>query len=265
VAAVIGDPVEHSRSPAVLNAAFAATGLDCVYVAFTTARGRADRALEAMATLGLMGLSVTMPHKEQVAQSLERLSPAARRLGAVNCVAWDGDHLMGHNTDATGFVAALAHAGHTLDGATVAVFGAGGAGRAVVAGCLDAGASRVHIINRSPDRGADAVALDPDRCVVGTTADVTTSDVVVNATPIGMTATPGCVVPEGLLRSGQVVADLVYEPVDTELMAMARDAGASAVGGLGMLVHQAADAFRLWTAMEPPLDVMLAAVSPPGA
>jgi shikimate dehydrogenase len=265
VAAVIGDPVMHSRSPAIHNAAFAATGLDWVYVAFATARGHADRALEAMATLGLGGLSVTMPHKEQVAQSLKRLSPAATRLGAVNCVAWEGDHLVGHNTDATGFVAALVDAGHSLDGATVAVLGAGGAGRAVVAGCLDAGATRVHVINRSAERAANGVMLDPGRCVAGTMADVTAADVVVNATPLGMIATPGCAVPEGVLRSGQVVADLVYEPVDTELMAMAREAGASAVGGLGMLVHQAADAFRLWTGMEPPLDVMLAAVHPPDA
>jgi shikimate dehydrogenase len=263
VAAVIGDPVAHSRSPAVHNAAFAATGLDWVYVAFTTASGHADRALEAMVTLGLGGLSVTMPHKEQVARSLEHLSPVARRLAAVNCVAWDGDHLVGHNTDATGFVAAVAHAGHRLDGASVAVLGAGGAGRAVVAGVLDAGASRVHVINRSPGRGADAVALDPTRCVVGNTDVIASVDVVVNATPVGMAGHSGCPVEPGMLHAGQVVADLVYNPVETELLGRARDAGASTVDGLGMLVHQAADAFRLWTGVEPPIDVMLAAAASP--
>lgn len=261
VAAVIGDPVAHSRSPAVHNAAFAATGLDWVYVAFATEGGQADRALEAMVTLGLGGLSVTMPHKEQVATSLENLSPLARRLGAVNCVAWDGDHLVGHNTDATGFVAALAHEGHGVDGATVAVVGAGGAGRAVVAGMLDAGAARIHVINRSPGRGADAVALDPSRCAVGEPSDLAAADIVVNATPVGMSGRPGCPVPLGLLHSNQVVVELVYDPVDTELLVMAREAGAATVDGLGMLVHQAADAFRLWTGVEPPVDVMRSAAS----
>lgn len=251
----------HSRSPAVHNAAFAATGLDWVYVAFATPGGHANRALEAMVTLGLGGLSVTMPHKEQVAQSLEHLSPLATRLAAVNCVAWDGDHLVGHNTDATGFVAAVAHGGHTLSGATVAVLGAGGAGRAVVAGVLDAGAARVHVINRSPARREEAIALDPARCVAGDTADIAGADVVVNATPMGMADQPGCPVPSGVLHAGQVVVDLVYNPVDTELLALARSVGASTVDGLGMLVHQAADAFRLWTGVEPPIEVMLAAAN----
>jgi shikimate dehydrogenase len=268
VAAVIGDPVVYSRSPAIHNAAFTAAGLDWVYVAFATARGNADRALEAMASLGLGGLSVTMPHKEQVAQCLEHLSPAARRLGAVNCVAWDGDRLMGHNTDATGFVAAVSHAGHSLDGATVAVLGAGGAGRAVVAGVLDAGARRVLVVNRHAGRAAHLIGLDPERCVAAGSADVAAADiaaadVVVNATPVGMVGTPGCIVPDGVLHGGQVVADLVYAPVDTELLMAARAVGASTVDGLGMLVHQAADAFRLWTGVEPPLDVMLAAVDQP--
>lgn len=259
VAAVIGDPVAHSRSPAVHNAAFAATGLDWVYVAFTTVSGHADRALEAMVTLGLGGLSVTMPHKQQVAQSLEHLSPTARRLSAVNCVAWDGDRLVGHNTDASGFVATVAHAGRSLDGAVVAVVGAGGAGRAVVAGALDAGAARVIVINRNRERGAEAIALDPGRCVAGGPADVAAANVVVNATPVGMTAQPGCPIPTGLLHADQLVADLVYDPIDTELLAMARQVGATTADGLGMLVHQAADAFRLWTGVEPPVDVMLSA------
>jgi shikimate dehydrogenase len=257
VAGVIGDPVRHSRSPAIHNAAFAATGLDWVFVALPTTRGRAADAVAAMATFGLGGMSVTMPHKEDVARVLDRLSPLAARLDSVNCVAWQDGGLVGHNTDASGFASALAHVGTDLAGRQVAVLGAGGAARAVIAGALDAGAAGVIVVNRTPGRADAAVALDPERCRVGGSDDVADADVVVNATPLGMTGTPGCPVKPGALSAGQVVVDLVYDPVETDLLAAARAVGALAVDGLGMLVHQAAEAFRLWTGIEPPVDVML--------
>ena len=258
VAAVIGDPVAHSLSPAVHNAAFAATGLDWVFVALRTPAGGAGAVLDAMAACGLGGLSVTMPLKAEVAAHLRSLDPLAATLGAVNCVAPDGDELVGHNTDASGFAAWLAAAGHPLGDARVVVIGAGGAGRAVVAGALAAGASSVVVVNRSPGPAAAAVALGPQRCCVGDLDDVATADVVVNATSVGMTAQPGCPVPAGSLHAGQVIADLVYDPVDTELLRAARDVGAATLDGVGMLVHQAADAFRLWTGVEPPLAAMAA-------
>lgn len=259
VAAVIGDPVHHSRSPAIHNAAFAACGLDWVFVALATPGGRADVALDAMATFGLGGLSVTMPHKQHVATAVGRLSPLAAQLGAVNCVAWDGDELVGHNTDATGFVAMMDHAGHAVAGSSVAVVGAGGAGRAVVAGALAAGAGRVVVVNRSEGAASAAAGLDPDRCVVGGTGDIAGCDVVVNATPVGMAGHDGLAVPTHALHRGQVVVDLVYDPVDTELLREARQVGATTIDGLGLLVFQAADAFTLWTGVPAPVDVMVAA------
>jgi shikimate dehydrogenase len=261
VAAVIGDPVRHSRSPAIHNAAFAAVGLDWVFVALPTVRGRGADAVAAMATLELGGMSVTMPLKEEVAHALERLSPLAARLDAVNCVAWQDGGLVGHNTDASGFAAAVAHAGTSLEGATVAVIGAGGAARAAIVGALDAGASGVRIVNRTLGRSEAAAALDPDRCRVGSFDDVAAAEVVVNATPVGMTGTPGIPVDPGMISAGQVVVDLVYDPVDTALLTSARSSGATVIDGLGMLVHQAADAFRLWTGQEPPVEVMLAAAA----
>jgi shikimate dehydrogenase len=237
---VIGDPVDHSKSPAVHNAAFAAAGLDWVFVALRVPAGEAAVALAAMRTMGLAGMSVTMPHKEAVAGLVDRCAPLASRLGAVNCVARDGDLLVGHNTDASGFVSWVTHTGCRLDGAVVAVVGAGGAARAVIAGALDAGAARVLIVARSPQRAAAAV--------------------VVNATPVGMAGSPGLGVPASLLRPDQVVADLVYHPVETELLRAAREIGAVALDGRGMLVHQAAHAFALWTGVDPPLAAMLAAV-----
>ena len=261
VAAVIGDPVGHSLSPVVHNAAFAATGLDWVFVALPTPAGAAGVVLDAMATCGLGGLSVTMPLKAEVAERLGDLDPLAASLGAVNCVATHDGRLVGHNTDASGFGSWLAAAGHPVTDARVVVLGAGGAGRAVVAGALAAGAASVVVVNRSPGPAAAAVSLDPDRCSVGTPADVTAADVVVNATSVGMSGVPGCPVPDGALRASQVVADLVYDPVDTALLRAAREVGAVALDGVGMLVHQAADAFRLWTGVEPPLAAMAAATA----
>jgi len=260
VAVVIGDPVDHSKSPAVHNAAFAAAGLDWVFVALRVPAGEAAVALAAMRTMGLAGMSVTMPHKEAVAGLVGRCAPLASRLGAVNCVARDGDLLVGHNTDASGFVSWVTHTGCRLDGAVVAVVGAGGAARAVIAGALDAGAARVLIVARSPQRAAAAVALDPSRCVLVDMQRVAEASVVVNATPVGMAGSPGLGVPASLLRPDQVVADLVYHPVETELLRAAREIGAVALDGRGMLVHQAAHAFALWTGVDPPLAAMLAAV-----
>ncbi len=258
VAAVIGDPVAHSLSPRVHNAAFAAAGLDWVFVALRTPAGGASAVLDAMAASSLGGLSVTMPLKAEVADHLRSLDPLAASLGAVNCVARDGGELVGHNTDASGFATWLAAAGHPLSDARVVVLGAGGAGRAVVAGALAAGAASVVVVNRSPAPAAAAAALGPQRCSIGELNDVAGADVVVNATSVGMSGQPGCPVPVGLLRPGHVVADLVYDPVATELLRAARDVGAAALDGVGMLVHQAADAFRLWTGVEPPLAAMAA-------
>jgi len=262
VAAVIGDPVTHSLSPAVHNAAFAAAGLDWVFVALRTPSGGAGAVLDAMAASSLGGLSVTMPLKAEVAIHLRSLDPLAAALGAVNCVSRDGDGLVGHNTDASGFASWLGAVGHPLADARVVVLGAGGAGRAVVAGALAAGADSVVVVNRSPGPAAAAAAIEPRRCSVGALRDVASADVVVNATSVGMTAQPGCPLPAGSLHGGQIVADLVYDPVDTELLRAAREVGAVALDGVGMLVHQAADAFRLWTGVEAPLAAMAAATDP---
>lgn len=209
-----------------------------------------------MRDLGLRGLSVTMPHKQDVARLVDRLDPLAERVGAVNCVVWSDGNLVGHNTDASGFVSSVTASGHSLAGKRVGVLGAGGAALGVVAGSLDAGAKEVVVINRSAERAASVIGLDPTKCVGGTPRDVADVDVVVNATPVGMTASPG--VPPGaeFIHPGQVVVDLVYNPLVTALLVTARDRGADTIDGLGMLVHQAADAFTLWTGQPAPLEAM---------
>jgi len=266
VAAVIGDPVRHSLSPVLHNAGFRAAGLDWVYVALPVAAGRAAEALAAMDVLGIGGLSVTMPHKEPVARALEgRLSAAAARLGAVNCVRREGDGLVGENTDGRGFVDSLRHEGGVdPSGATVAVVGAGGAGRAVVEALAAAGAARIVVVNRDRGRAEQAVALAAGVGEHGAEGDVAGVDIVVNATSVGMGVAsgqpPALPFDPDLIRPGQVVADLVYQPIRTGLLEAAEARGAIVVNGVGMLLHQAAYAFELWTGVAAPVAAMRGAV-----
>ena len=259
-AAVIGNPVRHSLSPPIHNAGFDALDLDWVYVAFDIAPGRADDAIAAMRTLHLGGLSVTMPHKADIAASVDRLTPQAKLLGAVNCVAWDQGELVGHNTDGGGFVDSLElETGTPVAGRSIVVIGAGGAARAVVLALADAGAGDVAVVNRTKAKAHRAAELAGAVGRVGSMADVRGAEVVVNATSVGMAGTAGegqLPVPEDALRAGQVVADLVYHPFVTPLLRAAAQAGATPVGGTGMLVHQAARQFELWTGVPAPIDVM---------
>lgn len=259
VAAVIGSPVRHSLSPALHNAAFGASGADWVYTAFEVAPGRAGAALAAMRALGLGGLSVTMPHKDDVADAVDELDPAAAALHSVNTVVRLADgRLRGHSTDGAGFVASLAEAGADPMGRRVVVLGAGGAARAVVDALGRAGAAEVVVVNRNADRATTAAALAGPVGRVGSAADVADAELVVNATSVGM-GTLELPLDPGLLRAGQVVADLVYHPLETALLAAARAAGARVVDGLGMLVHQAALQQELWLGARPDTAVMRAA------
>lgn len=284
LAAVIGSPVRHSLSPVIMNAAFEATGLDWVYGAFEVTAGGGANAIQAVRSLGIGGLSVTMPLKAEVAAAVNERSLEAATLDAVNCVAWQGNVLVGHNTDGAGFIDALREdEGWDPQGRSCVVVGAGGAARAVVVALAQAGASSVVVVNRSAQRAEHAAALAGTSGRVGSTADIADADLIVNATPIGMgDATPvgmgdaavtelrsgdrrGDVITTvpfdpGLVGPGQLVVDLIYAPLVTPLVRAAQEQGATAVNGLGMLIHQAAHAFRLWTGEDPPLAAMSAAV-----
>lgn len=261
VAALIGSPVAHSLSPALHNAAFAAAGLDWVYVAFDVAPGQARRALDAMRVLGLGGLSVTMPHKQDVHAAVDEVAPGADALRSVNTVVrGPAGRLVGHSTDGDGFIASLhADAGFDPAGARVVVLGAGGAARAVVEAVARHGAAEVVVLNRTPERGAEAAALAGARVRTGTPQSIGEADLVVNATSVGMgePADTGAVPcdPE-LLRPGQLVVDLVYHPIETAFLAAARARGARVLDGLGMLVHQAVLQQELWTGHRPDPVVM---------
>ena len=264
VAAVIGSPVRHSLSPVLLNAAFSAAGLDWVYAAFEVPAGQGAAAVGAMRTLGLGGLSVTMPHKVAAHDAVDVRTPVAAALGAVNCVYWDGNRLAGDNTDGPGFVDAVAQdPGIEVAGRRCVLIGAGGAGRAVARALGEAGAAEVVVVNRSPAPAARAAELAGRAGRVGTSADVAVAELVVNATPLGMGGRAEAALPldATALRAGQIVVDLVYHPAETPLLAAARAAGATAVNGVGMLVHQAGRAFSRWTGREPPIAAMTASVA----
>jgi shikimate dehydrogenase len=262
VVGVIGDPVSHSLSPTLQNAAFDALGLDWVYVAFPVTRGRGADAVAAVTALGLAGLNVTMPHKEDVAGACDELSADAAALRSVNTVvAQPGGRTFGDSTDGPGFIDALAGDVDAVAGQPVLVLGAGGAARAVVLALGRAGAG-VTVAARRPDAAQSAAALAPGAAVVAFGAvDPSPYSLVVNATPLGMSGGDALPVDPEALHGEQAVVDLVYHPADTPLLTAARAKGAVAVNGLGMLLHQAARSFTLWTGHPAPLDAMRAAVT----
>lgn len=268
LAAVIGSPVRHSRSPVLANAAFGGAGLDWTLVALEVEPGRGAAAVDAARTLGIGGLMVTMPHKADVIAALDRLTPTASALGAVNSVAWDGDELVGDNTDGLGLVASLrVDEGIDLAGRRCVLFGAGGAARSVARALGQSGAIDVAVVNRTRANAEVAAALAGPVGRVGDAHDVTDADLVVNASSVGMGADENAAgpLPVGaeLLRPTQVVVDLVYEPLRTPLLTVAASCGARSVDGLGMLVHQAALSIRRWTGVEADVAAMAAAARRP--
>lgn len=259
VAAVIGHPVAHSLSPAIHRAGFASLGADWAYVAFDVAPGRAAEALLAVRTLGLGGLSVTMPHKHDVAAAVDRLEPAAAALGSANTVSVGPDgELVGASTDGDGFVASLADADVDLAGARLGVVGAGGAARSILDAVARAGAAEVLVANRTVERATEIVPLAGGIARVATLAELVDCDVVVNTTPLGMGGQGGLPVDPAQLRPGTVVVDIVYHPLRTPLLVAAGERGCRTVDGLGMLVHQAALQQLRWVGQMPDVAEMRA-------
>jgi shikimate dehydrogenase len=259
---IIGWPVEHSLSPAIHNAAFAALSLDWTYVPLPVHPLHLLAALSGLRALGFAGANVTMPHKAAVADLVDELSEDARRLHAVNTIVSDGERLRGENTDAPGFERFLRmDAGVDPAGRKALIFGAGGASRACALAFARGGATSITIAAREPARVVDvAAAIEGLDTVVhavafGDAADVE-ADLIVNATPLGARQES---LPVPSLGADAVVVDLLYHPTVTPLQVHARAAGAVAFGGLGLLLHQAALSFEIWTGQQPPMVVMSAA------
>ncbi len=260
---VIGWPVAHSLSPAIHNAAFASLGLDWVYVPLPVAQGSLRAAADGLVSLGFRGANVTMPHKTESADLADDLAEEARRLRAVNTFVVTGERLHGHNTDAPGFDRFLRRdVGFDPRGRSALVFGAGGAARAAAFALATSGVGELSVAVREAARAAELL-----EAVEGTSvrpsvvafddAENMSADLVVNATPLGADGQTAPPLPR--LAPGVVVIDLLYRPAITPLQAAARAAGAEAHGGIGLLLHQAALSFELWTGTPAPLEVMSAA------
>ncbi|MFB6302258.1 MAG: shikimate dehydrogenase [Haloferacaceae archaeon] len=257
---LIGNPVGHSLSPPMHEAAYDALGMDARYVTFEPDPGALDRALDGAGALGIAGLNVTIPFKRDVLDRVDA-TPLADRVGAVNTVDFDADPPRGYNTDVAGVRRAFDHHDVALDGRDGVVVGAGGAGRAVAFALADAGA-RVHVANRTVERAEDLADAVTDWGATATAGDLDSlgdhlpdADVLVNATSVGMEedATP---VPAALLHDDLAVLDAVYTPIETRLLRDAADAGALPIDGAWMLLYQGVAAFEHWTDRDAPVDAM---------
>ncbi|WP_181684817.1 shikimate dehydrogenase [Halorhabdus salina] len=252
---LIGNPVEHSLSPPMHEAAYEELDIDARYVTFEPAEGEASDAVEAAETLGVAGLNVTIPFKQAVLDAVDPDDLAAR-IGAVNTIDFTGDRPTGHNTDAIGAVRALREHDVTLDGSAVVV-GAGGAGRAISFGLADEGLN-VSIANRTV-RKAKALAGDvpgADGHGLDALGDLLTgADVLVNATSVGMDEDRSPV-PSDALHDDLAVLDAVYSPIETRLLRDGAAAGATTVDGAWMLLYQGVEAFERWTGRDAPVETM---------
>ncbi len=255
---VIGWPIEHSLSPAMHNAAFAALGMSgWEYDKYAIPPDIIKLSLREFRDAGFIGLNVTVPHKQAVMPFVVP-DEIARAVGAVNTIDFRTNRAT--NTDVAGFMGDLAAHGVDAAGMRVVLLGAGGAARAAAYGLADAGAKLV-IVNRTPERARALIDSLRLPAAVGGTEAVGDAELIVNSTSAGMSPNvdQSPLPDDAPLQAGVIVYDMVYRPANTRLMQQVEAAGGRAIGGLGMLVRQGAAAFKIWTGVEPPVDVMLAA------
>ncbi len=269
ICGIIGDPIEHTVSPQMHNAAFQCSGLDYVYVPFKVKKEDLSTAIHAMKALNIRGLSVTIPHKVGVMRFLDEVEPLAQKIGAVNTICNEDGVLSGYNTDAAGFLRALNAEKIDVKGSNVCILGAGGAARAVAFSLADRGA-RLTILNRHLDSARDladrvlkffrqdARALELNQANLKSI--LKGADLLVNTTSVGMSPDfDKAPVPSRLLNRTVIVFDIIYNPLKTRLLELAEKRGARIISGVEMLVWQGAAAFELWTGAEAPVGTMRAA------
>jgi shikimate dehydrogenase len=267
VCTLIGDPVEHSLSPLIHNAAFEYLGLDYIYVAFTVKKEGLRDAISGVRGLGIYGVNVTMPHKTEVIQYLDVLDETAKNVGSVNTILNRDGKLIGYTTDGAGTVNALRYYGVDPSGKKVVILGAGGSSRSI-SFTLAGMTKELVILNRTLEK-AERLRKDLSQ-TSGITSrivaaelnsealkrELSDADILINATSVGMKNADETPVPSSLLKPHLVVFDLVYDPIETRLLREARIVGAKTVDGLAMLIHQGAASFEIWSGMEAPVDLM---------
>jgi shikimate dehydrogenase len=270
ICGIIGDPIEHTMSPAMHNAAFDKLGLDYVFVPFLVKKEGLRQAIDGVRGLNIRGLGVTIPHKVAVMQYLDQIDDLAQKIGAVNILVNDNGTLTGYNTDAGGFLRALLERGIEPKGKMVAILGAGGASRAISFVLAERGANLI-ILNRTWDKAIElaervsrsfgnkieALPLDKENL----TKALGRADIMMNCTNVGMHPhVSETLVTADQLKSDMIVFDTVYNPIKTQLLKEAEKAGATTISGVEMLVWQGVLAFEMWTHHKAPVEVMREAV-----
>ena len=259
---VIGDPISHSLSPSLHNPAFAALGIDAVYVTFRVSPSSLEDALRGLLALNVQGINVTVPHKSEVFEYVDEVTDTARRIGAVNTLRNDSGHWIGENTDATGFIRSLEPLGLSLPGSSVGMLGAGGAAKGVAVGLLEAGVSRLFISNRSYDRATVLAELLKASFGQQSVSAVSLEELekkelnlLVNTTTVG---SDGHSSPAKLNRFDKLgaVTDIIYRPSRTPLLLEAEKLGLPNLNGGGMLLYQGISAFSFWTRRTAPEIIM---------
>jgi shikimate dehydrogenase len=270
---IFGWPVAHSKSPQMHEAAARALGIELHYERFGVAPADLQESVRQQHEAAIDGYNLTVPHKEAIMTLVDEVAPAARASGAVNTVVRADGRYVGHNTDAPGLVRSLEEAGVQLAEARVVVLGAGGAARAAVVGLSEAGAEEVTVLSRRPEQSealCNSLAKHID-CNLGAAPlseaswYFETATLLVQATSATLKSNAGAAdfaaaLPIDALPAEAAVLDMVYEPLKTSVLARAEQRGLAIVDGLGMLLHQGAIAFEMWTGFEPPLDVMRSAL-----
>ena len=259
---LLGNPVGHSLSPVMQNAAFRACDLDWQYELLETPRARLGETVARLRQPDCVGANVTVPHKEAVIEFLDALTDHARQIGAVNTIVNRDGKLLGENTDVYGFTQALREASVELPGVRAVILGAGGAARAAVFALAEQNAARVTLINRTTDRAqklADDVRAHFPRFAVevNSIAAFATAHLIVNATSVGMSSNDAESPMQWVFPRGAAAIDLVYRPLQTKFLRDAERAGARPIGGVSMLVHQGAAAFKEWSNLDAPVELML--------
>lgn len=265
---VIGDPIQHSKSPVMHTAALQAYGLTGAYLPFHVKGNRLEEAIRGIRALGFRGINVTVPHKVEVMNYLDHIDEGARLIGAVNTIVNDGGVLTGYNTDGIGYIRSLKEeAAPELKGKRVLVLGCGGAARGIVYALLQEAPGRVTIANRTAAKAQELAAEwsqlgNLTGCSMEELAEVLPEvDLIINTTSVGMHPhVSDCPLDMRLIPEGIVVSDLIYNPLKTELLVQAEAKGCTIHSGLGMFIYQGAYAFEHWTGLTAPVDAMRAAV-----
>jgi shikimate dehydrogenase len=260
---IIGDPIQHSLSPAMQNAAFNKLGMNSSYIAFRVRKGELKESIESLRAIGVSGFNITVPHKVEVINYLDQLDISVRKANAVNTVHNVGGVLKAYNTDIYGFIHPLHLRKINFNGMKVLLIGAGGAARAALAALADEnGISEINIANRSEGNARLLLEVSVPlglNCKIVQWEEIPafskTAELIVNATTVGMNSEPSLLDYQNINKHA-IVYDIVYRPIHTALLDNAKQAGAEVIHGYEMLLHQGAKSFEIWTGMSAPIDGM---------